>query len=392
MKLLIKKYIEENLTKDERIVLIGWLNESEDNIKILKKEIITYKNKTFYDVDVESALTRFKNSIHDKKQLQKRKKRINFYKYAASIAGFLFMGFLMKFIFFSNTNNEEVLTSKTNNLSGSQTEIVLKLAGGNTLVLNDKASVKIKDVNGNLVVNQNESHLEFQKMDSLSDVVVYNEITVPYGKRIQLSLSDGSVVSLNSGSYFKFPQQFISSAKERKVFLRGEAFFDVSKDKNHPFVVEAGEIDVKVLGTKFNVSAYQNDDEIATTLVEGSVLVNSPNYLKQPIILIPNDQLRYLKSTKDVSKKIVDINLYTSWMDGKLIINNLTFEEILKILERRCNVKFNTVSKQLNKEVFKGEFTTESLEIILETMALSAHFSYTRNEDIITIKKDNRKE
>lgn len=171
------------------------------------------------------------------------------------------------------------------------------------------------------------------------------------------------------------------------VYLEGEAFFEVSENKNHPFIVNTQEVDIKVLGTKFNVSSYDTDENIATTLVEGAVSVYETRSPENEILLSPNFQANYHKFGNSFEKTKVNTDNYTAWMQGRLIIDNLKFSEILQRLERRYAVKFVNNAVGLENEIYKGEFTDEKIESVLKTISLSTPFRFEINQNIITISE-----
>ena len=203
----------------------------------------------------------------------------------------------------------------------------------------------------------------------------------------RLKLSDGTLVWLNAGSKLRFPQSFVDADKNRMVYLEGEAFFDVAKNRERPFIVNTQEVDVKVLGTKFNISSYDTDDYIATTLVEGSVGVYETRTPENGIYLTPSFQANYDKFGNNFSKTEVDTDIYTAWMQDRLVIDNLKFSEILVRLERRYSVKFVNKAESLNDEIYKGEFVNEDIESVLKTISLSTPFKYEINQNVITITK-----
>ena len=137
----------------------------------------------------------------------------------------------------------------------SDTEsITIQLEDGNTQIINENRTSQLIDKNGNVLGQQSGNQLVYNS-DVKNDVLVYNTLTVPYGKQFELQLSDGTNVHLNAGTSLKYPVKFVKG-KNREVFLNGEAFFNVAKEVNHPFIVNANEIDVRVLGTQFNISSY----------------------------------------------------------------------------------------------------------------------------------------
>lgn len=212
----------------------------------------------------------------------------------------------------------------------------------------------------------------------------YNTIEVPYGQRSQITLYDGTKIWLNSGTKLKYPVVF--GANSRNVTIEGEAFFNIAKDAKHPFVVSAGKLKVEVLGTHFDVCAYPDENEFATTLEEGSVKVyNSVNgkYVK----MNPGEQV-VLNRKSDAFKLLhVDTELYTSWKENLLKFDDATFEEVIKKMERWYDVKI-TVAPGINtNERFTMTIKTESLREMLLLVSKTTKINYEIKESAVLIKK-----
>src|SRR5690606_20172851 len=147
--------------------------------------------------------------------------------------------------------------------------ITITLDNGTIETLGIDENKVVRDADGNIIGTHNKSKLTYTGV-SKGEELVYNTLNIPYGKQFDVVLSDGTHVFLNSGTSLRYPVTFIKG-KDRTVFLSGEAYFEVAKDEGHPFVVDANEIQIEVLGTKFNVSRYPEDSNINTVLVEGSI-------------------------------------------------------------------------------------------------------------------------
>jgi ferric-dicitrate binding protein FerR (iron transport regulator) len=165
-----------------------------------------------------------------------------------------------------------------------------------------------------------------------------NQLVIPYGNQSQITLADNTVVWLNAGSRLIYPGSF--KGKTREVLLFGEAFFEVSENKEQPFVVKTTDLQIKVLGTKFNVSAYAEDKIIQTVLAEGSVSVrkNDANFYDRDLILKPNQLASFNKTSAETKIYDVDAAYYTLWTKGLLSFNEVDFNRILKKVERFYNV------------------------------------------------------
>ena len=295
-------------------------------------------------------------------------------------------GFLVKQQFSNDDTNATISVIDKQEALPEGNEIIIKMADGTTKILNSNGSDAVTDINGKVIANQGGNSMVFNNGNELTETqAIFNEVYIPYGQTFKLTLSDGTLVWLNAGSKLRFPQKFIDSDKERIVYLEGEGFFEVAKNKEVPFIVNTQEVDIKVLGTKFNISSYETDHSIATTLVEGSVSVYETRMPENNLLLIPNFQASYNKFKNDFSKKEVDTKMFTAWMEDRFVIDNLTFSEILVKLERRHHVKFVNNTKNLGDEIYKGEFENEGIESILETISLSTPFEYEIQHNIITI-------
>jgi ferric-dicitrate binding protein FerR (iron transport regulator) len=175
-----------------------------------------------------------------------------------------------------------------------------------------------------------------------------DELIVPRGGEFRLELSDGSIVTLNAESRLVFPRRF--TGDERRVRLEGEAFFEVTGDASRPFVVETGEMEVRVLGTSFNVSAYPDEATRHATLVAGSVEVHVPG--QSPIALSPGEQARGREGAWE--KRAVDVQRYISWMTGKFSFKDTGLEEIARQLSRWYDVEIHFADERPRTIRFTG--------------------------------------
>lgn len=186
--------------------------------------------------------------------------------------------------------------------------------------------------------------------------VTYMHKFTAYGECELVTLPDSTKVWLNGGSTLIYPSRFVSS--DRNVCLSGEAFFDVTKDASHPFVVNINQIKVKVLGTTFNVSSYPNNEDITTTLETGKVELTVEGKAK-PYILNPNDQLVYNSKTGEVSISQVNAKRYSSWRSGELFFNNIPFDKVIEQLERAYHVNIYVLSGKYSSQTLRAHFNSK---------------------------------
>jgi ferric-dicitrate binding protein FerR (iron transport regulator) len=205
------------------------------------------------------------------------------------------------------------------------------------------------------------------------------QIFVPYGKRMEITMYDGSKVWLNSGTRFSYPGRM--NGRSREVFLYGEAFFDAAKNPEAPFYVNTRDLKVIVTGTKFNVSAYDDDLLNNTVLVEGSVKVQPTGILSKNIVLQPGEMATFIRENKTFFKDKADIDLYTSWVYGYLILDKVPISEVMKKLERYFNQTIN-VSDALRGVTLSGKVDLkDDLKVILDDLAFASSVKVAGSED-----------
>jgi len=252
----------------------------------------------------------------------------------------------------------------------------------------------------------------FNNVINFSSKKDLQQVYVKPGSKSKIILPDGTIVHLNSSSSLTYSNNFNKNIRE--VELDGEAYFDVTKDAKHPFIVHTSSIDIKVLGTLFNVKSYAQDATIETTLLRGSIEVYNKNDLSAPkVILRPNEKLVFTKKTdektpvgnqsvgnsiKNTSGENISISNLppnkpdslkeeTSWVYNKLVIDNDDFTKMAEKMERWYGVKIKILSPQLEQYHFKGIFEKETIEQALNALQLTVKFQYKINNDVITIKQ-----
>ena len=202
--------------------------------------------------------------------------------------------------------------------------------------------------------------------------VQYCTIEAQKGQKTNVTLPDGSRVYLNSESRLTYATNF--NQKDRRLRLTGEAYFEVAKNKKSPFIVNAGNITIRALGTAFNVRAYSNEKYVSATLADGSVRVTSS---KQTIDLIPNEQVDMNNGNGDLSViKLDDAHASIGWLNNKMHFNNCTFAEVAASLSRIYNIDILLTSESLKKQRFSGTINNNSIESVLRILSFSAPVRY----------------
>lgn len=203
-----------------------------------------------------------------------------------------------------------------------------------------------------------------------------------FGDHKKIILSDGSTVVLNSGSSLSFPKKFKGDV--RKVTLVGEAFFDIKKNVDKPFVVNTDHVKIKVLGTSFNIKSYPEDEKTETTLVTGKVEV-SQNKKKESVLLEPSERATFYINNNNISVDSVNSKNIVAWQEGKLIFDNAPLKQVVSDLKRKYNVEFVIVSDSLLKYKYTGKFDNLTLEEVLELLKISSpiNYKYENNKIIL---------
>ncbi|WP_179376293.1 FecR family protein [Winogradskyella wichelsiae] len=378
IKKIIVKYLTNKATLTELDTLTLWLDNPE-NVKLFNDFVkvnyaINYNMKAYDSKKTETFVLEFINKDKRIKRLVKRK--TPFLKYAALILVFLSLGY----------GYLELYSTKNDKLIFPNEVITLKLDNGKTKTIDENDSNDIVDEEGNVIGIQSGKKIEYFTKEKKS-VLVYNTLTVPYGKKFEVKLADGTIVNVNAGSSLRYPVNFVEG-KNRNVFLEGEAFFKVAKDAKHPFVVNANEIDVRVLGTEFNISSYPEDENINTVLVEGSVNVYKANAVyneENTTLLKPGYKAAWSKVDSKIQVSETDVETHLAWLNGRLILKEVEFKAILKKLERQYNVKFINHNKSLENRFFTAKFDNEDIEQVMESLSYSGNFTYKFNKDTIII-------
>ena len=209
----------------------------------------------------------------------------------------------------------------------------------------------------------------------------YAKVISPPTSRTQLSLPDGTICWLNSGSSIRYPTRFTGA--QREVELSGEGYFDIARNALKPFIVKAASLEIKALGTSFNVSAYADDENCVVTLESGKVAIGKILHDSKPIKIAdlqPNQQIVLSKQCKLVTLDRVDTKKYTSWIEGKLVLRNDPMNEVIKRIGRWYNVDIILGDKELEDYRYHATFKDETISEILEMLKLTSPIDYIEHE------------
>ncbi|WP_146746540.1 FecR family protein [Sinomicrobium soli] len=244
----------------------------------------------------------------------------------------------------------------------------------------------LKNKEGTIVAVQHGDTLDYGQHAAAGREASMSTIEVPYGQTFTLKLADGTYVTLNSGSSMTYPDSF-GKGETRSVVLRGEAYFKVARDEQHPFVISAEGVGVEVLGTSFNLSSYTGDREVAVVLTEGSVKMYDEENAGpgREVILKPGQRGAFNRERKALSVEEADVREHTAWLEGRLVLTNTAFPEIIRKLQRTYNVEIINRYPELEDEVFTASFDVESIEEILAIFAEDTPFKFEKKNGKIMI-------
>ncbi|MDN3724161.1 FecR domain-containing protein [Aequorivita sp. SDUM287046] len=376
MKQLIIKYLNETISEAEKLQLLEWLQTPKNQRTFIEFVKINHRlNKLSSPVDSERAFQKLMANIASPKpNIPVRKIIPNWLKYAAVFVGVAILGYSIYF------------NSPQKNTIPAAPQITLQLEDGTIRTVNENGESVIVDANGNRISEQKGDALIYSD-NEIAQTLQYNILSVPNGKTFRLSLSDGSKVVLNAGTKLKYPVNFLKD-DNRKVFLNGEAYFEVAKDLEHPFIVDTDDMDVEVLGTQFNVTSYTEDQKTYTVLVEGKVAAHNKLVDEEGKILNPNEKVSFENEKLKVEE--VNVSKYVAWVQGQLVFVDDSFNVIANKLERKFNVKIENNYAALNDISITATFTNETIEEVLKTFQTYKNFHYSINNGKITVNEPKK--
>lgn len=384
---IIAKSIKKEANLEEQEELYDWLNKSKENIqfyeKVSSKTFIDNKKKQRDSIDWEEDCYKFISMMSKRRR---RIRRLSIIKYASIFIILLVSSIYLNYV--NNNKNTHHISSRIK-IVQNEPKVILTLSEGQQIDLTNKidtirefekgASISIGDKE--LVYNKNMFELNTIRQD-----VVYNTLQLPNSETYQLILSDGTKVWINANSKLKYPASFNNN--ERKVYLEGEAYFDVYEDKKRPFIVDLGYASVKVLGTEFNVRAYDDEKEISAVLVNGSVQLYSTKH-KKDILLKPGERssLTYAGVLKTEN---VNTYNYTAWKDGRFVFENKSIEEILEHISSWYDVNILYLDENCKKIRFSGDLEKKiSLQKILQIMESSERVEFHIENNTVSVRSKN---
>lgn len=360
-----------------------WLSENPQSA-LACKELLELLRKQHYvnlqkQVNKEQAWNKIRQRIHPDKTI--RRLALKWSKVAAVILFLTGLAWYLKTTF-TTTATKEIIAESA--VPGRNNKAVLILSNGIQLVLDNPGDTLLKEFGGVDIRNKPGELLSYDEHgNSTITEKTINKLLVPAGTRYNLQLSDGTRVWMNSVSQLEYPVVFGKS--ERRIILTGEAFFEVTKDNKRPFIIEANGNEIKVLGTSFNVSAYESDMQMKTTLVEGAVEITSSQ--GQVFKLAPSQMASINNRNQSVVIETVDTRYFTSWKDGILYFDNLPLIELTTRLERWYDVEIHFKSEKAKQLHFSGAMeNSRNIQFLLNLISQTTHVKFEINGKTISVE------
>lgn len=322
------------------------LEHPEDKNQLLELkhyfEDLRFSNDTLRHSEKEEVATRIIKGLNlDYKQNKHRFIIYSLLKYAAVALFFAAIGGLLVFL---NTDKESFFQQQINQIaqisSATQGPLLITSNGLNVELKKSNSTLDYLDNGAVLLNNDSVIHSNDEESNAL------NQLVIPYGNQSRVVLSDNTVVWLNSGSRLVYPTLF--KGKTREVLLFGEAYFEVSKNPEMPFIVMTSDLEIRVLGTQFNISAYTEDDVIQTVLKEGSVAIRRKDagFFENDVVIKPNQLASFNKSTSNTKIYEVEADYYTLWTKGLMSFEETELIRVIKKVERFYNISVNISDPQ----------------------------------------------
>lgn len=375
-------------TEDEKQQVENWVAEKEEH-RLLYEKIVSGKSIAEYlkkegDVkavtDIKAVSARVRERIQEKEMGKRRVLR----KWYAVTGAACLIGIILGGVFLNHEDRESVALVENNPEQVVNEKVMLVLSDGQTIGLAHQGTDSIYI--GQATIIKKENQLAYQRrQDTLGTRVEEerNRIITTVGGDYCFILSDGTKVWLNAESELDFPVDFVG--KERVVRLKGEAYFEVKPDAAHPFIVETRGVRTRVLGTSFNIKAYDNEESIFTTLLTGKVKVSAIGEENESVVLTPGMQSEWHENGQKMSVKKVNAENFTAWRQGAFMFDNENIMVVTRVLERWYGLKF-IYNENVHEHTFSGRLSKdEPLESILETLTFTGGPQFKIEKDVVYI-------
>ncbi|WP_316838419.1 FecR family protein [Pedobacter gandavensis] len=367
---LITGYLRGNLDPEEQAELDNWIAASAENRKFMEgftEEQLSADLQIFRSVNEAAIWTKVQQRLGTakapKKTAFKFLQRIHYQLAAAATIALVFSVWIYTSGYFEGGTTKKNFLA--NDIPPGKIGATLTLSNGKTIVLGEEKDGKLAEEAGISISKTKDGQLEYTISGTIgSSTGKMNTLSTAVGQTYILNLPDRSKVYLNAASSLTYPSSF-SESKIRRVQLLGEGYFEIAKDKAHPFVVESLGQQVEVLGTHFNINAYRNEPALTTTLMEGSVKVSKTSG-NQSLMLKPGQQSILTEEGIKVTK--VDTDLAKAWKNNEFMFENESIENIMRMVERWYNVEVVYIGERPTERFVGGVSRFDNVSKVLELL------------------------
>ncbi|WP_430816883.1 FecR family protein [Carboxylicivirga sp. RSCT41] len=377
---LITRHLKGELSDTDRQVLEKWLADDTNQElfeKIVNKENLLNQSLLFDKFPSDVAWQKVGGKISPRRTIGR------WISYAAAVLVPLVLFFSVYKI--SDDARKRNDYAKVYEIKPGENKALLTLHDGSTVEV-ATADTLINILKSGTNINIDSAGADYSvDPNTLSDQQRYNTMVTSRGREFNLTLEDGTKVWMNAESQLRYPERFIGNTRE--VFVEGEVYFEVAKDKNRPFFVNFNNKRIKVLGTEFNVRCYNDESSDIVTLVEGSIALDA---MQESVILTPDQQAVIAANAGTIDVNKVDANIYAAWKDGKFVYNNAQLETIMKDLARwyQLNIFYqNETMKDKRFSLYTNRY--DSIQEMLEILETTNKVKFEIFEDNIVIKSIN---
>ena len=377
---LLQKYFSGTIMPDEQRLLDSWMKEKEEHKQLFDRLRKDTRFAEEYGIFREVDTTRAWETFRVKNGLRRQRRMTTWIKYAAVIALPLFIAGV--WLLFPRGGERSIPVAQNTKIVKREESPVLEVVGGGKVIL-EKEKDKMIEAGRGVDVQQSSGMLVYS--DSVvSEYVDTNVLRIPKGGEFKLQLADGTQVYLNSATDLRYPVAFTGA--ERRVYLKGEAYFEVAKDVEHPFIVVTDDVQVRVYGTSFNVNTL-GADGVRTVLVEGKVGIRGQD-LDREYVLKPNELAFYDRNSRDMKIETVDPDLYTLWRKGIFVFERETLENIMNTLSLWYDMEVFFQSESAKQLHFSGHMKRyEQIEDILHAITDATGVVFTINDRTVCVSR-----
>lgn len=377
---LLQKYFSGTIMLDEQRLLDSWMKEKEEHKQLFERLRKDTRFAEEYGIFRGVDTTRAWETFRVKNGLGRQRRMTTWIKYTAVIALPLLVAGV--WLLFPRGGEQSIPVAQNTKIVKREASPVLEVVGGGKVIL-EKEKDKMIEAGQGVEVQQSSGMLVYS--DSVvSEYVDTNVLRIPKGGEFKLQLADGTRVYLNSATDLRYPVAFTGS--ERRVYLKGEAYFEVAKDAEHPFIVVTDDVQVRVYGTSFNVNTL-GADGVRTVLVEGKVGIRGQDSDRE-YMLKPNELAFYGRNSRDMKIETVDPDLYTLWRKGIFVFERETLENIMNTLSLWYDMEVFFQSESAKKLHFSGHMKRyEQIEDILHAITDATGVVFTINDKTVCVSR-----